>query len=283
MSYYFNNLLGKRFGRLIVIQKTSRRKFHCIVWICKCNCGKIVAVNGFNLVQGSTKSCGCLNDEVRRQRGLNRKIHGKSLSKVYRAYRSMLDRCYNLNNKNYPNWGGRGIKVCKRWLGKSGFINFYKDMGDPPRGTSLDRYPNNDTGNYKPSNCRWATQSEQCRNKRDSAKTKNLKKHNFLKHAIQEMIQRLINGKPFRCSKYIKYLGCSSDQFLQYIQFKFEPWMNWNNYGHYRLNRKQVWNIDHIIPCGKFDLSLVKDRYECFSYINLRPFLGKDNATLRLR
>jgi hypothetical protein len=80
----------------------------------------------------------------------------------------MLQRCYNPNINNYPDYGGRGIEVCDRWRfgenGRTGFQCFLEDMGCPPRGKSLDRI--NVNGNYEPSNCRWATIFEQARNKR---------------------------------------------------------------------------------------------------------------------
>jgi hypothetical protein len=74
----------------------------------------------------------------------------------------MKQRCLNYNSKDYTNYGGRGIKVCDRWI--NSFINFYNDMGDRPLGTSIDRIDVN--GNYEPSNCRWSTSKEQQNNKR---------------------------------------------------------------------------------------------------------------------
>lgn len=83
-------------------------------------------------------------------------------SDTYQCWASMLQRCLNSGNRNYPNYGGRGIKVCQRWLA---FGNFLADMGERPPGMSLDRYPDQN-GNYEPGNCRWATPKEQMRNTR---------------------------------------------------------------------------------------------------------------------
>jgi len=88
------------------------------------------------------------------------KKHGMGNTAVYRAWIHMLHRCSNPKVKNYHRYGGRGIKVCERWLI---FENFYTDMGDKPQGLTLERIDNND--DYKPSNCRWGTPHEQCMNR----------------------------------------------------------------------------------------------------------------------
>lgn len=79
-------------------------------------------------------------------------------------YRGMKTRCYNKKDRKYRLYGGRGIVVCGRWLGENGFKNFVSDMGERPKGTSLDRFPNKD-GNYEPLNCRWANIYQQNRNR----------------------------------------------------------------------------------------------------------------------
>src|SRR5213082_3577695 len=87
--------------------------------------------------------------------------HGMTGTKTYNAWNGMLSRCTNSRNLRWKDYGGRGIKVCKRWRK---FRNFLADMGEAPKGLSLER-KNND-GDYKPSNCKWATPKEQMNNTR---------------------------------------------------------------------------------------------------------------------
>jgi hypothetical protein len=91
-------------------------------------------------------------------------VHGPwRKSPTYSSWVNMKSRCLNPNHRAFPRYGGRGITICARWLGKNGFANFLADMGRRPPGKTLDRWPNND-GNYEPGNCRWATASQQIRN-----------------------------------------------------------------------------------------------------------------------
>ncbi len=173
------DLTARVFGRLTVLDRAPNRGRRTM-WRCRCSCpkGSIVAVQGDSLTMGKTQSCGCLITEIvfPKAWAASRKhghAAGNKLTSTYRSWSSMLTRCYNSNFKDYRHYGGRGIIVCPRWLGEEGFQNFLADMGERPKGTTLDRFPDND-GNYEPSNCRWATPSEQLRNTRKSKLTMDL-------------------------------------------------------------------------------------------------------------
>lgn len=160
----FINLMGQQFGRLTIIQCDKRSKSGNYKWLCKCSCGKDTIVSNNNLKNGHTKSCGCLNADLLRTRATK---HGHckkgKVSRTYYCWHSMIKRCTKPNNKAYKNYGGRGIKVCNKWMK---FENFLKNMGECPKGMSLDRINNN--GNYCKSNCRWTTYNKQNRNKRNN-------------------------------------------------------------------------------------------------------------------
>lgn len=150
------DLVGKKFGRLIVIQRMDNDKFGNLRWLCQCDCGKEKIIRGSSFNNDHTRSCGCLNKEIITK-------HGHSTTATYESWRNMKQRCYNPKDKSYPYYGGRGIKVCKRWRE---FVNFLEDMGERPnKKYTLDRIKNKK--GYCKANCRWATRKEQAGNRRN--------------------------------------------------------------------------------------------------------------------
>ena len=155
----FKNLIGKKYGRLEVMYYAGRKSPGKHQWLCNCSCGASVTVISSSLQEGNTQSCGCLRSEISR-RFLSK--HGLAYSPEYQIWENIKSRCLNPNNAAFKDYGGRGIKVCKRWLK---FENFYKDMGPKPSPKhEIDR-KNNNKG-YYPGNCRWSTRSQQTRNTR---------------------------------------------------------------------------------------------------------------------
>lgn len=131
-------------------------------WLCKCDCGTTKTVIGNNLRQGHVVSCGCYQKEVAVRNGLATKRHGETRTATYKTWISMKARCLNPSDQAYDNYGGRGITVCERWI--NSYELFVEDMGKRPSGASIERI--NVDGNYEPTNCIWATQKQQNRNKR---------------------------------------------------------------------------------------------------------------------
>lgn len=152
---------GDRFDRLQLISLAEKEPHGTARWTCRCHCGKIVEVGQHELRNRKTRSCGCLQREVSRTHG---HASGGRQTPIYQAWRNMIKRCTCPNNVGFAYYGGRGITVCKRW--RNNFEVFLADMGEPPKGMTLDR-KNNNLG-YFPANCRWTTPKEQSRNRRNN-------------------------------------------------------------------------------------------------------------------
>lgn len=153
--------IGNKYGMLTVVSvyEGCKEGVHD-KFLCKCECGNEAVVQAGHLLSSHTKSCGCIQKKVASER---LKTHGKAHTKIYEIWSALKSRCNNPNNKRYNKYGGRGIKVCDEW--NKSFEAFYNwSINNGYSDTlSIDRIDVN--GNYEPSNCRWTTNKEQCRNR----------------------------------------------------------------------------------------------------------------------
>ncbi len=146
------DLIGKRFGRLIVVNYRDRSHWHCL-----CDCGKKIVVRGADLKSKNTQSCGCLRKDMLTTHGLT----GHPLGSVRK---DMIRRCYTKKSKAFKHYGARGIKVCEEW--KNDFVSFYNwaIANGWKQGLTIDRISND--GDYTPTNCAFISKSKNCRKTR---------------------------------------------------------------------------------------------------------------------
>lgn len=174
------DLSGKTFGRLVVLKRVKNSAEGYSRWVCQCECGRKVTVHGLNLQHGHTKSCGHHKPKgVNLKHGCAASTNGKRETTEYKSWKAMIRRCTKPKDKDYINYGGRGIQICKRW--RYSFENFLSDMGKKHFKTTLDRKRVNE--NYTPSNCRWATAKQQANNRR--------KRVRLEQYSIKEIIKDL--------------------------------------------------------------------------------------------
>jgi len=166
----FHHLAGVAFGRLTPVALGAPTDRGRTRWICRCSCGGAALVVTGDLIRGHAQSCGCEKRELAAQRGRENRKHGHATKRFgrspeYISWCAMHQRCSSPKTRSFEHYGGRGIKVCEHW---KSFEAFLEDVGPRPSlSHSIDRVEAN--GNYEPSNCRWATPSEQQTNKRPRA------------------------------------------------------------------------------------------------------------------
>lgn len=174
------DLTGQRFGKLIALERTDKKRGNLTFWKCQCDCGNISIVQTGHLTNGHTQSCGCLQKERARKAHTT---HGKANERITKIWYGIRKRCYNPNSIYYSNYGGRGISMCDEW--RSDFQSFYEwamSHGYEEHLT-IDRIDVN--GNYCPENCRWITNEEQQNNRR----TSHLLTYNGETHSMKDWAQ----------------------------------------------------------------------------------------------
>lgn len=243
----FIDLTNTRVNKLRVLRRVENVGKQP-AWLCRCDCGTEKTILGMHLRAGKPVDCGCTF--AARQSAAHIR-HGMTDTPEWRAWKSMLERCLNDNHPSWGHYGGRGIKVCKRWLT---FENFYADMGPRPDGLTLDRLDN--SRGYTPANCRWATWEEQQNNRRSNVyltldgETLTMKQwatHFGVKYSVvKERHQSGLTGMEL-------FAASPRKQYGRTIEFKGESKTISQWAKHYCVPYKLMWdrlNLHHQNPDG---------------------------------
>lgn len=153
-----SDLVGERFGRLVVLEYLGPGKWGKHRWLCECDCGNRISITTSGLTgTQKTLSCGCLRKETLLMNRADPTKHGLHKHKLYSVHKQMIQRCQNPNAQRWKYYGGKGISVCKEWYDFLKFYNWALSSGYR-EGLSIDRIDNNK--DYEPDNCQWITVSE---------------------------------------------------------------------------------------------------------------------------
>lgn len=153
------HMIGLKYNRLTAIKEIGMGG-RGVIYLFQCDCGNTKEASGSEVRTGHIKSCGCYRVDLTIAKN---KTHGLVKTPSYVSWTAMKTRCTNPNSAAYKNYGGRGIKICDKWMTFEGFL---EDMGERPHGHSLERIDN--SKGYNKENCRWATNAEQNRNTRQN-------------------------------------------------------------------------------------------------------------------
>jgi len=157
------DISGRKFSRLKVLSRAGSNKHGASIWNCVCDCGNECVGLGYEIKIGHKRSCGCLVPESTSKLNLSHgHTAGGGRTPTYKAWRSMINRCNQPSTDAWEHYGAIGIQVCARW--EESYENFLTDMGEQPKGKTIDRIRSD--GDYEPSNCRWASLSQQSQNRR---------------------------------------------------------------------------------------------------------------------